>query len=262
MFIPKRVSMSENQKSEMQHPQFYKQVVALSEKAHADWRINGEIHYDFANKTNAVLITAVEFILVSREYPIVFLQKDGQVSPVAILGLKPEQNLYINSDGKWEADYIPAYVRRFPFILAGDVSQKNPQYTVCIDENFQGFNRKTGERLFEKDGKHSAYLETAIQFLKDYQTQGLATERFCKILSKLDILEPMQANIASKQGEEFSVAGFMVINRDKLKALKAVQIVNLVKTDAMDLIYHHLSSLSNLKKLTDQYAAKSIAKAS
>ena len=38
--------------------------------------------------------------------------------PVALLGLKKNQNLFVDKSGKWNADYIPAYARRYPFCMA------------------------------------------------------------------------------------------------------------------------------------------------
>lgn len=245
--------MSSKPAEAFQQPQFYQKVVALSDKGHADWRVQAENNYKFAEQANAVLITAIEFALVASEYPIVFVEQGGNIQPVALLGLKPGQNLYINDKHAWDANYIPAYVRRYPFILAGDQNKVDTTYTVCIDESFAGFNRKSGEPLFAEKGKFSPYLERVIAFLKDFQAQGLATEAFCKKLKKLDLLEPMQANISSEKGEDFSVAGFMIISMDRLKARKPLEVMDLVKSDEMGLIYRHISSMSNFKKLTDRY---------
>lgn len=247
--------MTEELETDVPTPQFYQKVVALSDQGHSDWRVKANNNYGFTSATNAVLITAVEFALVASEYPIVFIQQGDVFRPVVILGLKEGQNLYLDDDKAWQSKYIPAYIRRYPFILAGDASVQDPTYTVCIDESFTGFNKKEGEALFEKDGSKSPYLERAITFLKDYQSQGIATEAFCKTVKKLDILEPMQANIASAKGEEFSVAGFWVVSRDKLKEKKPLELAELVKSDEMALIYAHLASLANFNQLVQRYSA-------
>ena len=97
-----------------------------------------------------------------------------------------------------------------------------------------------------------------IDFLKDFQSQGQATERFCKAIKKLDILEPMQANFKGSTGkQDIKVAGFMVVNLNKLKAKKPLEMAELVKTDAMALIYHHLASMRNFSLLTEKYTAAS-----
>lgn len=241
--------MPENAISESEQPQFYRRVVALSDSGHSDWKIKLQEDYGFSRTANAVLVTAVEFGRASHEYPIVFVESGNEVKPVAILGLKSGQNLYLNSDSGWKANYIPAYIRRYPFILAG--KQADDSYTVCIDESYEGFNRKTGESLFADDGSYSPYLKKAIGFLKDYQQQGEATRLFCKNLKKLGLLTPMQADIQPVRGGKFSMEGFMVVTLEKLKSKKPLELAELVKTDQMALIYHHLESLTNFKRLTD-----------
>jgi hypothetical protein len=40
------------------------------------------------------------------------------VQPIAILGLKTDQNSYLDSEGRWKARYLPAFVRRYPFVFS------------------------------------------------------------------------------------------------------------------------------------------------
>ena len=49
--------------------------------------------------------------------------------PVAILGLRGAANQFVNSEGAWrEGKYIPAYVRRYPFILMESPDKLQPAY--------------------------------------------------------------------------------------------------------------------------------------
>jgi SapC protein len=231
-------------------PLFYKKVVPLSKEIHKELHIENIEGYQHTKETNSIYIAAIEFINASKEYPIVFAKgSDDKVFPVLLLGLQKNKNLFVNSKGEWTANYIPAYVRRYPFILAIP-DEKIPTFTVCIDESYPGFNTaKEGKPLFDKDGEQLDLLKQAIVFLEEYQTHVKLTTLFCENLSKLGLLEPMQANIELAGGEKSSLGGFMGVNRDKLKALKPAQLAELVKTDQMELIYAHLASLSNLNSL-------------
>lgn len=231
-------------------PLFYKKVVPLNKEVHGELYIEGIEGYAHTKKTNSVYIAAIEFLQISREYPIVFAQ-DGndKLFPVALLGLEKNQNLFVDNKGAWIANYIPAYVRRYPFILATADDNKD-NFTVCIDESFPGFNTaKEGNALFDDKGEQSDILNQAVDFLQDYQTHVNLTALFCENLSKLDILEPMQANIERATGEKTTLGGFMGVNRDKLKALKPAKLAELLKSDQMELIFAHLASLSNLNSL-------------
>ena len=166
--------------------------------------------------------------------------------------MEKNKNLFVNKKGEWTADYIPAYVRRYPFILATP-DDKEPTFTVCIDESFPGFNTaKEGKPLFDEKGEQLDILNQAVDFLKDYQTHVQLTTLFCENLSKLDILEPMQANIEMASCTKHALGCFMGVNRVKLKALKPAKLAEMLKSDQLELIFAHLASLSNIKSLMNR----------
>ncbi len=233
-----------------QLPLFYKKVVPLSKEVHNQLYIEPVDGYLHTKQTNSVYIAAVEFIRACHEYPIVFAKDNSEsVFPVVLLGLEQNKNLFVNNKGEWLANYIPAYVRRYPFILATP-DPKVDNFTVCIDESFSGFNTaKEGKPLFDEKGKQLDVLSQAVDFLKDYQSHVQLTKLFCDNLVKLDLLEPMQANIELAEGKKHTLSGFMGVNREKLKAIKPAKLAEMLKTDQLELIYAHLSSLANLNNL-------------
>jgi len=231
-------------------PLFYKKIVPLNKETHAGWSVEAVSNFKHTAETNSLYIAAIEFTKAAIEYPIVFGTGDDEtVFPVAILGLRKNENLYLNKKGEWLANYVPAYVRRYPFILAtGEEASGN--FTVCIDEDCPGFNKKgKGTRLFDDDGNESELLKNSVEFLKEYQNHIQLTTLFCNNIKELGLLEPMKADVKMADGEEISLGGFMGINREKLKALDSEKMVNLVKTDQMELIYAHLTSLGNINSL-------------
>jgi hypothetical protein len=235
-------------------PIFYKNVVPINKEHHGELFIEAVDGFGFANSSSSLYIAAVEFPQASQEYPIVF-GKDASdvVFPVALLGLQPNQNLYIDDNNKWNATYIPAYARRYPFILAKASGATDDQFTVCIDEGYTGFNTaKEGKPLFDQQGEQTEILTQAVDFLKDYQNHVALTTVFCENLVKLDLLESMTANIETKSGEKMSIGGFFAISRDKLKMSKPENLSDLAKTDQLELIYSHLNSLRNVKTLLDK----------
>jgi hypothetical protein len=230
----------------------YKNIVPLNEKRHADLSVEMADDYSYFSATNATYLSLVEFAKASREYPIVFAGVDDKIFPMAILGLESNQNLYLNKRARWVAEYIPAYVRRYPFILAEDKGA----LTVCIDESFKGFNTDSkGKRLFDGDGRQSKYLKQMMGFLKQFQEEYQRTITFVKRLSEFDLLEPMHANVELNSGVKLSLTGFFVVSRQKLKSLDADKIEILIKTDEMEMIYTHLISLGVFDRLMEKFAA-------
>jgi hypothetical protein len=232
-------------------PLFYKNVVPLSKEQHGTLSISSTEGFRFAASTNSVYIAAAEFARAAWEYPIIFgADSEGTVFPMVGLGLRNNENLYVNAEGRWNASYVPAYVRRYPFILA-KVEPTSEHYTVCLDDEYPGLNANgEGNALFDDKGEQTAIVTQAIDFLKDYEKLRHATSLFCKSLVEFDLLDTMKASIEIKSGEKHALGGFQCVNREKLNALKQKNLVSLVKTGQMELIYLHLFSLNNIKGLT------------
>ena len=102
-----------------QLPVFYRDVVALSRERHKGWYIDPEQGYSFAASSNSVYVAASEFVVAAREFPIVFARDaGGGLAPAVLLGLRANENVVVDEEGRWLTNYVPAYVRRYPFILA------------------------------------------------------------------------------------------------------------------------------------------------
>jgi hypothetical protein len=236
----------------------YENAVPVSRARHGDWSVEVGADYGFCRGVNSVPLMAVEMPQAAREYPIVFAGSGDQIMPAVILGLRGNENLFLKADGRWDGDYLPAFVRRYPFVFSA--SEDGAKFTLCIDESFGGFNQKAkGARLFDDEGKPSGYTENVLKFLQEYQNQFRVTQAFCKHVSFLELLEPMQAEVTLASGSKTSLAGFMAVNRDKLKALSGEKFAALAKTDELELVYLHLQSLRNFERLKDRLAA--VAKA-
>jgi hypothetical protein len=221
----------------------YETAVAVTRQRHGDVSIKSGSDYAFARNINSVPLMASEFDLASAEYAIVFSGEGKDVMPAVLVGIRDSENLYVDQNGAWNAKYIPAFVRRYPFVFS---SENGSSFTLCIDEDFPGVNRKgSGERLFDAEGERTQYLKGVLGFLQAYQIQFEATRAFCQRLSELDLLEAMQAQFALKSGQRMTLAGFKTVNRTRLKALSGDALARLAASGDLDLIYAHLHSQRN-----------------
>ena len=232
----------------------YESAVPVSSARHGQWSVEVGADYTFSKNVNSVPLMAVEFPNAASEYAIVFAGAGENIVPAVILGMRAEENLYLTEQSNWKAKYIPAFVRRYPFVFAN--SEDGKTYTLCIDESFRGFNQGArGQRLFSDEGKPSPYVENVLKFLEQYQIEQRRTQALCKKLQELNLLEPMQAQFKFGSGEQRSLTGFMAVSRDRIKTLGADVLVDLVKTDQLELIYLHLQSLRNFSAMTERMAA-------
>lgn len=230
----------------------YENVTAISKDTHKDFCIDGsKMRYDFAKGVNSVPLTAVEIPLAAQEYAIVFAGTEGVVAPVAMLGIEGNENLYIQEDGTWNAKYIPAFVRRYPFVFSEN--EDKTRFTLCVDETWAGCNREgRGEALFDEEGEQTPYLGKVLEFLEDYQKRFHRTQAYCKKLVELNLLESMKADVTYGSGKTRTLTGFMVVNREKLKDLSPDKLAELARTDELELTYLHLHSMNNFPKILDR----------
>lgn len=225
----------------------YQKVAPLNKKSHANWGIKNSNTFSFARDINSVPLTAVEFPAASLEFSIVFAKSEDGLVPIAVMGVRHKENLYVDEAGKWQARYIPAFIRRYPFVFS--TSDDGNTLTLCLDEDYEGCSPDgEGDRLFTETGENSPYLDKVVDFLKEYQAHFRRTQLFTKKLESLDIMEPMGAQFKTPDGQSGSLNGFFVISRDKLRKLTGEQMAELAQTDELELIYLHINSLQNLRE--------------
>lgn len=233
---------------------FYENAVPVSRQRHDGCSVEVR-DYGFCRKVNSVPLMALEFTRAAGEYPIVFAGGAGSVRPVVVLGLRAGENLLVSDTGAWLRRYIPAFVRRYPFVFS--TGAEDQRFVLCVDEAFAGFNREgRGESLFAEGGEPSPYVGRVLRFLQEYRAQFVRTQAFCRRLEELDLLEPMQARVTLGVAK-LSLGGFSTVSKQKLKALPGDMLAALAASDELELLYLHLHSLRNFEALRQRLALQS-----
>lgn len=235
---------------------FYKKPVPLNSGVHRNTLLKGSNNdYGFAAETNSVPLAAVEFFDTAREYPVVFTGQDGGVQfPIALLGVRHNENLLIAKDGRWSGRYIPAFVRRYPFVLAEKENAED--FNVYLDESFPGFGAADGERLFNDDGSHAPLLDQALEFLRTYQGEIQRTRQFVERLQALGLLVPRVLEIARPGQQPMVLQGFNVVDEARLAALDDATLLELARSGHLAWIHAHLMSLGNVSTLAERLEAR------
>jgi hypothetical protein len=229
----------------------YETAVPLNAQRHGKLSLAARDDYAFSAGVSAAPLMAVEFVRAAAEYAIVFTAAGDDVLPATVLGVKGEQNLYLTADSQWKASYVPAFMRRYPFVFSTSEDQKS--LTLCIDESHPGVNSEgKGQRLFGDDGKPTDYTQNVLKFLQEYQLQFERTKIFGQHLKELDLLVQMQANVTTPQGETVAIGSFLAVSREKLRALDGEALAKLAKTDELELLYLHLYSMRNFDVVKDR----------
>jgi len=230
-------------------PLFYQRPAVLSADRHAGKSLRGDAGYAFAGTTNSVALNIIEFPLAVKHYPIVFTQSDPP-APVAVVGLHDAENLFLAADGSWASGiYVPAYVRRYPFIFSA--SADGEQFTLCIDEAAEALVDGDARPLF-RDGEPSEVLDNALQFCTAYQGQSVATAAFAAALAANNLFVPNAATVTMRTGEKFALGGFQVVDEKRFNDLPDETFLDWRRRGWLNAVYCHLMSFTNWATLVDR----------
>ncbi|PWJ20245.1 SapC family protein [Jannaschia seohaensis] len=226
----------------------YERPRPVAKSWHAGWSVNTTGGYGFARELAASPLAAVEFPIAGRDHPIVFVEGEGGLTPLALLGLTEKENLSVEPDGSWSGGYIPAFVRRYPFVLAKDAEKDS--YTLCIDEASPACNTDgKGQPLFGPDGEQSDYLKRQLALSREWERVRAATVAFCERLSDLDLLTKQRVSVTDSAGRTSLAGGFSAVDRERLKGLSDETLGELMRAGYLEAIMAHLFSLNGLEAL-------------
>lgn len=223
-----------------QFPLFYKNPVALDAKRHATAGLNEPSDISFARATNVVPLSGPEMMRAQAHYPLVF--GTGAKPPVlAVVGFKGDRNLFIRPDGRWQRGaYVPAYVRRYPFIF---MSMANEQRLIlCVDEGAPQFSPTDGTHKLFVDDKPSPSTEQALKFCAAYQADIDASQQFTAELVQRNLLIENRAQAKLEDGRQFELVGFQIMPEERFNLLPDPVILDWRKRGWLALAYAHLMS--------------------
>jgi hypothetical protein len=206
--------------------------------------------YKFALTAHAVPLMVTEFGPASMNYPIIFAGE--QLLPMAILSIRQNENLFVSPEGAFDADaYVPAYLRRFPFVFADDA--ENERMIVCIDVAADAVTVGGDLALFDGD-QPTEFTKNAIEFCTNYESERRRTEAFVKTLKDLDLFELKEAfytpqNPDGSPGQPVRLADYFAISEAKLRELPLEKLGELRDNGALMQMYAQLISLHGWDKL-------------
>ncbi len=241
-------------------PPFYNTITPLFSERHKNLKYDGHKNYAFAADATAIVVMADEFALVERDCPIVFSKGDA-VMPVALTGMPQGRNQFVSEDGSWKSDaYVPAYVRRYPFIL-GKLSSEDDKLTLCFDSKSELVGEEGERGALFADDKPTALTQHILAFCKQVEVGFTRTRNLVKELEDLGLLMDAKAEIVRRGAEPALFAGFQIVSEEKLKRLTEEQTQALAKSGMLALIHAHLLSLKNVDRLFARHLAATNAAA-
>ena len=176
-------------------------------------------------------------------------------TPVAILGLRDRENLFINARGEWQSDtYIPAYIRRYPFIFSE--TPGDDQLMLCIDNDSSVINEQAEQKFFEANGTPSPLAQNALEFCKSYHAAAQQTAEFSQALGKSGLLVTRQAELNVADGQRIQFSGFRVVDEQKLGDWPDAEFLEWRRRGWLPFLYAHLFSGAQWSRLSNLLRAK------
>ncbi len=223
-----------------QLPLFYKNPVLLDGEKHQKMSLVKNFGLGFTKGTNAVPVNLIEFPQIAHFYPIAF-SNDGQATPVAIMGVRNDENLFVTDKGEWQEDtYIPSYIRRYPFILT-EVNE-GESLSLCIDETEEVISNDNDNPLFGDDKKPTDLANNAMEFCKSYHAASQQTLEFSKALADSGLLIERTAELVVKGDQKINFSGFAIIDEEKFNKLDDATFAEWRQKGWIGAIYAHLFS--------------------
>jgi len=199
---------------------------------------------------HAVPVTVDEFGLAQRHYPIVFSIGDTPI-PIALMGLNEGVNVFLDEDGRPrdQGVYIPAYIRRYPFMLAR-LRPESDELSLCFDPTSEAVgDYKDGEALFDGDQPTDA-TKAILQFCEQFEAAGQRTSAFVEELKTSNLLMDGEVAIQPEGAEQpFIYRGFRMVDEDKLRELRGDELRKMNQNGMLALIFAHLFSLSQMREV-------------
>lgn len=234
-------------------PMFYKAARPLDMEKDGKLFVSPPQHFAFAAQTNAIPLLTDEFSMAAAHYPIVFAAGDTPV-PAAVVGLRNDENLFVDAENKWLAgSYLPSYIRRYPFLLMDDDEKK--QYVLCIDDTSDMLGTSGEYQLF-KDGKPTAFTQSAMNFCATLRQQGEATDEFVSTLKEYNLLVKNDTQIDLSDGNKVQLAGFQVIDPKKFDLLPDTVYLSWRRKGWLGLIFAHFLSSYKWQTLVSLASAR------
>ena len=231
-------------------PIFYQDLQPLSSSLHAKFGTRGADRAPYFAKAHAIPLTVDEFVSAQRYTPIVFSAGENSV-PLALMGLNEGVNVFLDDEGKAiNPFYVPAYVRRYPFMLAR-LAPDAQELSLCFDpkSDLVGEFKKDSLPLFE-DEKPTENLNNILKFCEDFEIAAQRTSAFMKELEELDILIDGEVAIQTEENQQpYVYRGFRMVAEEKFREMHGDQLRKINQNGILALIVAHLFSLSLMRDI-------------
>jgi hypothetical protein len=223
------------------------QAIQSRQHINSGWRPPTD--YRHAKEEALAPVTITELSQAIPHYAMAFRELSDGYQLVAILSLQSGVNLYVGADNRWQASFVPACFRSYPFNL---LPNKQGTLVVCIDLDSGLFHEQAepeDKPIFNADGEPTEAVQEVITFMQQRHKQQAITQKAVNKLAENNLIEPWPVQLRADSGEVQNVTGLFRIAESKIKSLGPDALSDLVQHGALALAYAQLFSMPNFSRL-------------
>lgn len=210
------------------------EYAAVSPQRHASktWQAFSDYRH-FKHERTAPLVAA-EFPKACVAFPIAWIANADRFEPVALLGLSPSENLFVDAGHRWLASYVPAHFRSQPFRL---IQTEGEILTLGVREDIGLISEDyAGKPFFSEDGEISEALSPIVARLREIEANRAATVRATQALIDAKVFE-LWSVAPRLNGQPYPLGNLYRIAQEKLNGINAETLAHLRDTGALALAY-------------------------
>jgi len=243
----------QNQNSVSGNVMLYENPQPLTKDKHAGYGVvQVKKPFEFMAKSHFMPITAPEFGSASSSFPIIFAGDNK--TPLAVMGIRANENLFVEDGLFGNKYYMPAFARRYPFVLAGD--QGNDRFVVCVDESAECVTKKKPTQPFFDGDQPSQFTNEAFEFLKQFEQDRRATEQLVTRFNELNLFEQKEMHFQGNNpdgslADKQKIADYFAVTDEKLRGLDEKTLKEFMDNGYLAVAYAHMISLGNWQRLVN-----------
>ncbi|WP_063465520.1 SapC family protein [Ectothiorhodospira sp. BSL-9] len=216
--------------------------LVLETHGHLGWR--RAAGFGFARHLALQPLALDEIRRVAQGMPVMFRRVDECWQAVAVMGPIAEVNVYVARDGRWQAPYVPAALRVYPF---------------CLDEAEQGLalwegaavvpvgsegDEALGDQVtpFFDGGAYSEPLVKTQAFLHTLARGIASVHPTLAYLEERQLLSPWQVPDIDHPQPEHALEGLYQLDERAFNALSDADWLTLRRWQSLGWLYAHLDS--------------------
>lgn len=224
----------------------------LDNVTHMDLRVITRHGAEFGDNINQVAVFPTEFAQLQREYPIFFRRTETGFQAVTILGLDPEENLYLEGDD-WRASYIPAIQQRGPFLIGFQERLENGQPqnvpVIHVDVAHPRISRSEGDPLFKPQGGNAPRLEMIARALRTIHAgTDMAPAMFAAFQDE-GLMAPLEVDVQLDDSTQYKIPDLFSISAEALASLDGAALERLNRKGFLALAFYVRASIDNMQRL-------------